>query len=125
MNLSCVGFPSSNKLLFAGISDENRSSGAIRCFNYPLTHGKFMDYAAHDERGMEKLRVTNDDRFIITVGRDGCVMVFEIKDKEARGMKLKDGYVKFSEEVLVTRSDLEDLKSTRDGLALQINEFSN
>jgi len=27
--------------------------------------------------------------------------------------------------VLITRSDLDDLKSTRDGLIVQINEFSN
>lgn len=33
-------------------------------------------------------------------------------------MKLKDGYAKFSEEELITRSDLDDLKSTRDGLIL-------
>lgn len=47
------------------------------------------------------------------------------QDKDARGLKLKDGFSKFSEEVLITRSDLEDLKSTRDGLSVQINEFSN
>jgi hypothetical protein len=79
INLSCLAFPSSNKLLFAGIQDENRSSGAIRTFVYPLTHGKFTDYQAHDERGMEKMRITNDDRYIITAGRDGCIMLFEIK----------------------------------------------
>lgn len=38
---------------------------------------------------------------------------------------MKDGYSKFSEEELITRSDLDDLKSTRDGLIVQINEFSN
>ena len=51
--------------------------------------------------------------------------IFFFQDKEARGIKLKDGYAKFSEEVLITRSDLDDLKSTRDGLIVQINEFSN
>ncbi|EWS71110.1 WD40 domain protein (macronuclear) [Tetrahymena thermophila SB210] len=125
INLSCLAFPSSNKLLFAGIQDDARSSGAIRCFIYPLTHGKFTDYQAHDERGVEKMKITNDDRYIITAGKDGCIMVFEIKDKDARGMKLKDGYAKYSEEELITRSDLDDLKSTRDGLIVQINEFSN
>lgn len=25
------------------------------------------------------MRITNDDRYIITAGRDGCVMLFEIK----------------------------------------------
>ena len=30
-------------------------------------------------------------------------MVFEIKDKEARGIKIEKGYSKFSEEILMTR----------------------
>lgn len=40
--------------------------------------------------------------------------MYEIKDKDARGMKLKDGYSKAAEEIIVTRSDLEDLKNTKD-----------
>lgn len=42
------------------------------------------------------------------------VIVFEIKDKDARGMKLKEGYSKSSDEILVTRADLDDIKSTKD-----------
>ena len=42
---------------------------------------------AHDERGIEKMRVTNDDHYIITAGKDGCVMLFEIKDKEGKKNK--------------------------------------
>ena len=82
--LQQIAFPSSNKILFGGINDENRSSGAIRCYLYPLEHGKFNDYVAHDERGVEKLRVTNDDHYLISAGRDGSLMVFEVKDKDAR-----------------------------------------
>ena len=41
-------------------------------------------------------------------------MLFEIKDKDARGMRLKEGFQQSSDEILVTRSDLDDLKSTKD-----------
>ncbi|EGR33091.1 WD repeat protein [Ichthyophthirius multifiliis] len=125
VNLSCLGFPSSNKLLFAGIQDDTRLCGALRCFIYPISHGKFTDYQAHDERGVEKIRITNDDKYIITVGRDGCMMFFEIKEKDIRQARMKDGYAKFSEEVLVSRADLDDLKNIKDNLQLQITEFSN
>lgn len=57
------------------------------------------------------MRVTADDRYLITAGRDGCVMLFEIKDKDTRGLKIKEGYSKFSEEILVTKSDLDDLRN--------------
>ena len=30
-------------------------------------------------------------------------MVFEIKDKETRGQKLKDGFAKMSDEILITK----------------------
>jgi hypothetical protein len=79
-------------------------------------HGKFSDYIAHDERGVEKMRISHDDRYLITSGRDGCIMVYEIKDKDARGGKYKEGYSKPSEEILVTRADLDDLKTNKDGL---------
>jgi hypothetical protein len=74
----------------------------VKCFKYPL-NGNSNSYEAHDERGIEKLRVTPDDQYLITAGKDGCIMVFEIKDKEARGVKLEKGYSKFSEEILMTR----------------------
>jgi len=56
------------------------------------------------------MRITYDDHYIITAGADGCIMVFEIKDREARN-KLRDNYGKYSEEILVTRTDMDDLKS--------------
>jgi len=34
--------------------------------------------------------VTGDDRYLISAGRDGAVMIFEIRDKEARSDKLKE-----------------------------------
>ena len=86
VNLSQVALPSSNKLLFGGIQDKNKSSGSIRCYPVPL-NAKPTDYPAHDNKGIEKMRITSDDKYIITAGRDGCVQLFEIKDKDARGMK--------------------------------------
>lgn len=69
----------------------------------PLFNKKYADYVAHDERGVERMKITSDDKFLITAGKDGCVMVFEIKDKDARDGKFKDGYSSHSNEILVTR----------------------
>lgn len=54
--------------------------------------GTNVEYQAHDERGIEKMRITADDQYLITAGRDGVIIVFEIKDKDARGQKNKEGY---------------------------------
>ncbi|EGR29835.1 WD repeat protein [Ichthyophthirius multifiliis] len=123
--LNQIVFPSSHKVLFGGIQDPQRSSGAIRCILFTTkSNNKYQDYAAHDEQGIEKLRVTYDDRYLITGGRDGCVMVFQIKDRDLRGVKMQEGYAKYSEEILVTRQDLDDLKGQIDNFQSQISEFN-
>ena len=60
------------------------------------------------------MRVTNDDQYVITAGRDGCIMIFEIKDKEARGMKLKEGFAKNSDEILITKVDLDNIVTQKE-----------
>jgi len=52
------------------------------------------------------MRVTNDDHHLITAGADGTLILYEIKDKEARGMKLREGFSSFADEVLVTREEM-------------------
>jgi cilia- and flagella-associated protein 57 len=71
---------------------------------------------------VEKLRLSSDDQYLISAGRDGCLMVFEVKDKEVRGMKLKDGFQRPSEEILITRADLEDLKISKDNERQKLQE---
>ena len=41
--LSQICFTQSNKILFAGVCDENRSAGSIRCYRFPVT-GQFYEY---------------------------------------------------------------------------------
>lgn len=73
------------------------------------------EFPAHDERGVEKLRITHDDRYVISAGRDGCLMIFEIRDQEAKGDKVKDTLAP-SNEVLVMKSDLDSLRTEIEGL---------
>lgn len=113
-NIQSLAFPTTNKVLFGGIQDELRSSGAIRCYLYPFVNGKCTDYQGHDERGVEKIRVTHNDKWLISAGKDGCILIYEIKDKDARGHKIASGYSKPSQEILVTRGDLDDLKHKKE-----------
>lgn len=62
------------------------------------------------------MRTTYDDQYLITAGRDGCIMFFEIKDKEARGAKLREGFTGEPDEILITKGDLEDIKTQKDNL---------
>ncbi len=53
------------------------------------------------------MRMSYDDQFLFSVGQDGSLFSFRVTDKEGRGLK-RDKDVAQAEEVLVTRSDLEE-----------------
>ena len=54
-----------------------------------------------------QMKITYDDQYLVTVSEDGCVMIWKIQDKEGRGLK-RDKEVGFAEEILITKSDLEE-----------------
>jgi len=76
----------SNKVVFAGAADENVTSGYIRCYKMPVLSAPAGEYQAHDTQGVEVMKVTHDDQYLVTSGKDGILCLFEIKDKE--GIKL-------------------------------------
>ena len=52
------------------------------------------------------MRISYDDQYLITVSEDSCLFVYKISDKDGRGKRDRD--VPYAEEVLITRSDLEE-----------------
>lgn len=79
-NCSQLAFPSTGRILFCGTDDPNNFSGTIKCYKFPNTQ-HMEEFQAHDHNGVEKICVTSDDKYLISAGRDGCLMVFEIRDK--------------------------------------------
>jgi len=53
------------------------------------------------------MKVTHDDQNLITVSEDGCLIIWKVLDKEGRNLK-RDKEVTYAEEILITKSDLED-----------------
>jgi anion-transporting ArsA/GET3 family ATPase len=51
--------------------------------------------------------------------------VFEIKDKEARSVKLRDGFAHMADEFLITKKDVDELKSHYEALKAKMNEKKN
>lgn len=82
------------------------------------------EFQAHDNSGVEKICVTHDDKYLISAGRDGCLMVFEIRDKEARSDRIKET-LPMSNEILITKNDLDAIKADIDTLKQEKNELDN
>lgn len=51
--------------------------------------------------------ITFDEQFLLTVSEDGCLLMWRIIDKEGRGLK-SSRHIVHTEEILVTKSDLEE-----------------
>ncbi|XP_061578787.1 cilia- and flagella-associated protein 57 [Cololabis saira] len=92
----------SGRVVFTGTS-----SGTIRAITYPLPLQKeWITQQAHCGP-VTKMVITCDDRFLLTVSEDGCLLISEIMDKEGQRLKSNKQIV-HSEEILVTKADLEE-----------------
>lgn len=59
-----------------------------------------------------QMSLTFDDQFLLTVAEDGCLFTWKVFDKDGRGIK-REREVGFAEEVLVTKTDMEEKVRTR------------
>ncbi|EQB77501.1 WD repeat-containing protein 65 [Camelus ferus] len=92
----------SGRMMFVGTS-----VGTIRAMKYPLPLQKeFSEYQAH-AGPVTKMLLTFDDQFLLTVAEDGCLFTWKVFDKDGRGVK-REREVGFAEEVLVTKTDMEE-----------------
>lgn len=54
------------------------------------------------------MKITFDDQYLITVSEDAVLMIWKISDKEGRALAKRDKEVGYAEEILITKSDLEE-----------------
>eukprot|EP00944_MAST-04C_sp_MAST-4C-sp1_P009277 g9277.t1 len=70
------------------------------------------------------------DQFLFVAGEDGCLMIYDVKDKDGRGRsniglgRDQKGRLIYSEEILVTKGDLEDQNSQMHELESQVDELT-
>eukprot|EP00240_Pyramimonas_obovata_P000064 CAMPEP_0118921440 /NCGR_PEP_ID=MMETSP1169-20130426/720_1 /TAXON_ID=36882 /ORGANISM="Pyramimonas obovata, Strain CCMP722" /LENGTH=1196 /DNA_ID=CAMNT_0006862159 /DNA_START=210 /DNA_END=3800 /DNA_ORIENTATION=+ len=112
-----ICLPISGRALFAA-----SETGTIRSYNYPLT-GQYTEYQAH-AGPITRMRVSFDDTMLFCVSEDGSLFVFDVREKDGRAKAGKEAAVAFAEEVLVTRSDLEEKKARMAELETQVNELT-
>jgi WD40 repeat protein len=123
--MSRVAVTHSGKMLVATMGEAERP-GSIRTYKFEPMDGEFIEYQAHS-LPIERLRISYDDSFIFTVGQDGCLIIYEIKDRDHRSLKRdKDGVgLAFAEEILITKSEIEDLNKQIDHLQTTAKELES
>ena len=68
------------------------------------------------------MRITYDDQFLITVSDDASLFIHKLSDKEGRGKREKE--VSYAEEILITKSDLEEKVLTLHNVSKTSNSCS-
>ncbi|XP_073936511.1 cilia- and flagella-associated protein 57 isoform X2 [Castor canadensis] len=107
----------SGRMMFVGTS-----VGTIRAMKYPLPVQKeFNEYQAH-AGPITKMLLTFDDQFLLTVAEDGCLFTWKVFDKDGRGIK-REREVGFAEEVLVTKTDMEEKAQVMLELKARVEEL--
>lgn len=97
-----VAMSRSGRGLFIGTS-----TGAVKAIKYPLPiQNSWLEYQAH-AGPVTKMVITFDDQFLLTVSEDSCLFIWKIIDKEGQGLKREKELI-YTEEILVTKSDLEE-----------------
>ncbi|XP_032825748.2 cilia- and flagella-associated protein 57 [Petromyzon marinus] len=115
--LTAVLVPRSGRLLLAGTA-----LGTLRSLRFPLTStpGDWVEYQGH-AGPITKMRVTHDEQFVVTVGEDACVLVWRLTDKEGRSLR-RERDVPYSDEILVTKADLQDKEQATLDLRARLEE---
>jgi WD40 repeat protein len=118
--------PDKDRMIFSGTE-----TGVVRTFPMPLdkdsssTNFFFHDVQAHSG-AVTRMVVSPDDSHLFTVGEDGCLCVFQI---DQTGSALRKGrseqLLTFAEEILVTKSDLEDKMAVMTELQNKVEELQN
>jgi len=101
-------------------------NGLIRSMKFPLTTDH-LDYVGHLGR-IERIVMSQDDVYLFSCGaEDGCISIYEIRDKEGRLATTSDtssGGDHWSQEILVTTSYLFAKKQLVTSLTLKVDELA-
>ena len=95
-------------MLFGGTE-----TGVVRSMEIPIEGATAKPFDLHIHSGaISRMRMSPDDQLLFTVGEDGCIAIFQVDGGKDSGERLgrarHDQNLPWAEEILVTRSDLED-----------------
>jgi len=112
-NVSSVVIMANCKTVFTGFGEAGHP-GAIQIWRMPLSHAQNEVQAHSAPIVAMRLNFYNDRLF--TAGKDGCLMIHEVKDREARIDQGKVVQPTYSDEILAEKSEIEESLNLRDTL---------
>ena len=125
--LGQLAMPRSGRLLFAGSSKTGRPS-TMMAMKVPLT-GDTPPLPCLSGP-VTRMCSSFDGAFVFVAGADGCLIVYEVKEKDFAGKSLgamgrddTTGRPIYAEEILVTRTDIEEQASAMREMQSKVDEL--
>ena len=71
------------------------------------------------------MRLSHDNRWLFTAGKDGCLIIHEVRDRDTKGLQLSKareigGTMSFSEEVLTEKIEMEEYIARKEQLTNEL-----
>ena len=86
--------------------------------------GEFQEIKSHNA-SITRLRMTWDEQLLVTASDDGCIFIYDVKDKDAKAAARRDQEkMDWALEVLVTRSELDERRSRMSELEQQVRSMT-
>lgn len=85
------------------------ASGCVRAYKYPF-NGEVSELRCHSS-SVTCMRAFFDESLLFTAGDDGAVFIMDVRQELKFGIKRDAEKLPFADEVMVTKSDLEEKKS--------------
>lgn len=76
------------------------------------------------KKSSAQMVITFDDQSLLSVSEDGCLIIWKLIDKEGRGLR-RDREICYAEEILITKSDLEEKVSAGSSLIDQSDRVTH
>jgi WD40 repeat protein len=123
--LGQIVLSNSAKALFAAVAEPD-APAAIRCYKFPFTNdGQCVTFQAHSLPAT-RIRITFDDFYLFSCSEDGCLFIFDVRKKDnVRSKREKENVLPHADEILVTRTFLEEKQAALLELETQVEELSN
>jgi len=113
-NISQIQILANGKAAFAGVGELGHP-GAVQIWKFPLE--MLAEVQAHGAP-IERMRLTYNNDFLFTAGKDCCLIIHDVKDKDPRGGLVKRDrdavQLPFSDEILTEKQEQEEIISKRD-----------
>jgi len=121
--LGQIVLSNSAKTLFAGVAEQDQPAG-VRCYKFPID-GYYNEFPCH-ALPITRIRITFDDYYLFTCSEDGCLFIFDVRKKDRVVAKRdKENVLPPADEILVTRTFLDEKQSQLLELERQVEELSN